>query len=458
VRPAAPPPTNAVLLCFPWATQAAYTGSPASNQRHQSLYDSADWDRLRKVSLERPLDHISISLVDGRIDTVAYPFFVYKLLVDNGFHVDACTSFDLHSDPTLLNGYQLFISAGHDEYWSKEMRDRVESFVASGKNAAFFSANVCWWQVRFEDPSPEYPGGKTMVCFKSAAEDPKAAADGVHATGNFSSAPTTRPENSLTGVSFRRGGVPNGSVFVVKRTGTSPYDFFRNTNPPLRVGSTFGANTVDAGEVDGAALPDPPADPPVPTTLDGTPSTFVILATADTRTGTPGGWATLGYYTNVGTVFTAASIRWARMLDPSNRDPNNPVQADQIATITKNVVSTLSSSLINSAITFPSPTPVPTDWQHVPTDATGGMVAIAGSFSGHLFLIAFAQSFLLRRDPEVLTSAQVFSTTRIPTSTLSDATAMTTDYYSKNLYVRKASVIQRHSTDPTDGSDWETLF
>ena len=29
----------------------------------------------------------------------------------------------------------MFISVGHDEYWSSEMRDRVEAFVKAGGNA-----------------------------------------------------------------------------------------------------------------------------------------------------------------------------------------------------------------------------------------------------------------------------------------------------------------------------------
>ena len=46
------------------------------------------------------------------------------------------------------------------------MRDAVEAFIAGGGNAAFFSGNTCWWQVRFEDDW-------AMVCFKYRAdEDP----------------------------------------------------------------------------------------------------------------------------------------------------------------------------------------------------------------------------------------------------------------------------------------------
>ena len=48
----------------------------------------------------------------------------------------------------LLERYRLLVSVGHDEYWSKEMRDNVENFAASGGHVVFLSGNVCWFQVR----------------------------------------------------------------------------------------------------------------------------------------------------------------------------------------------------------------------------------------------------------------------------------------------------------------------
>ncbi len=57
------------------------------------------------------------------------------------------------------------MSVGHDEYWSWGMRDALESFIAGGGNAAFFSGNSVCWQVRYEND------GATMVCFKSSYQD-----------------------------------------------------------------------------------------------------------------------------------------------------------------------------------------------------------------------------------------------------------------------------------------------
>src|SRR5207247_2602851 len=43
-----------------------------------------------------------------------------------------------------------FLSVGHDEYWSPQMRTNVAAARNGGVNLGFFSANVCWWQIHFD--------------------------------------------------------------------------------------------------------------------------------------------------------------------------------------------------------------------------------------------------------------------------------------------------------------------
>jgi hypothetical protein len=80
--------------------------------------------------------------------------------------VEWATLVDLHQDPKLLDAYDMVVSTGHAEYFSQEMYDRLQAFIARGGNAAFFSGNNCWWRIRIED------AGDTMVCYKKAAFDP----------------------------------------------------------------------------------------------------------------------------------------------------------------------------------------------------------------------------------------------------------------------------------------------
>lgn len=56
----------------------------------------------------------------------------------NGITLGYATSSDLDASGELLEGYPAYISVGHDEYWSKGMRDAVETYVDEGGNAVFF--------------------------------------------------------------------------------------------------------------------------------------------------------------------------------------------------------------------------------------------------------------------------------------------------------------------------------
>jgi hypothetical protein len=79
------------------------------------------------------------------------------------------------------------------------MRDSVERFVANGGNVAFFSGNVCRWQVRVEN------NNRTMVCYRyRVADDPLAGTDNERVTVNWYAAPVDRPGNRMTGVDSRK--------------------------------------------------------------------------------------------------------------------------------------------------------------------------------------------------------------------------------------------------------------
>ena len=106
--------------------------------------------------------------------------------------------------------YGLYLSIGHDEYWSGPMRDTVEGFIGRGGNAAFFSGNTAFWQVRHEDPTGSDGDGPaaTMVGYKGFFKrDPVYDTDRqAELTTIWSDHLLERPENHMTGVSFSRGG------------------------------------------------------------------------------------------------------------------------------------------------------------------------------------------------------------------------------------------------------------
>lgn len=115
------------------------------------------------------------------------------------------TSKDASSEahPEVLDDASLYLSVGHDEYWSRGMRDTVEAFIARGGNAAFFSGNTSLWQVRIEGDDHD-----VMVGYEGFFKDDPLMVTGrePEVTTFWSDVVVGRPENHMTGVTFTRGG------------------------------------------------------------------------------------------------------------------------------------------------------------------------------------------------------------------------------------------------------------
>lgn len=289
-----------------------------------------------------------------------------------GFEVGVCTNDDLEAHPEVLEGARLYLSVGHDEYWSRGMRDAVEGFIASGGNAAFFSGNTSLWQVRVEGAERD-----VMVGYKGFfKDDPVMGTDREReATTFWSDVVVGRPENEMTGVSFTRGGYHRIGRNVA--AGLGGYTVYRPGHwifegTGLDYGDVLGADATIVGyECDGCSFTFRDGLP-FATGEDGTPATFEILGLTPTqhftRESAPRrprpeepseleyiaarvfgtrdpeaverirhGHAVLGAYTNSAgaTVVTSGSTDWAHGL--AARDP-------QVERITRNVLSRLGAA------------------------------------------------------------------------------------------------------------------
>jgi hypothetical protein len=199
-----------------------------------------------------------------------------------GFAIDVAISQDLVGRPEVLDGHALFLSVGHDEYWSWEMRDALDGFVAGGGNAAIFSGNTCFWQVRFGDDL------RGMTCFKYRVdEDPVlGTAEERLLTGPWSDGRVGRPETSTIGLTFTRGGYSRYGLGVPGASGAYTVScpghwVFEGTG--LAYGDALGLDdSIVAYEVDGCELAMLDGLP-VPTHEDGAPSSLEVLATAPAR-------------------------------------------------------------------------------------------------------------------------------------------------------------------------------
>ncbi len=280
----------------------------------------------------------------------------------NGIELDFATSQDLDAEADLLDGYECYVSIGHDEYWSKNMRDHVETWVESGGKAVFFSGNTSFWQIRYEEDRSRVVGYKLDL-----EGDPVFGTDRERSLSTMWSDPLVgRPENHMTGVSFTRGGYarlrnsPRGSGgYTIWRP-----DHWAFEGLDLVSGDIIGANPPVIGyECDGCELTIKNGRP-VATGADETPPQFEVLGTApahlwETREGDSGmpdsyvgelnwvaqrlggadteeirekfahGRAVMGSFAKgKGEVFTSGCTDWAYGLDDAS-----------VARVTKNILS-----------------------------------------------------------------------------------------------------------------------
>ena len=114
-----------------------------------------------------------------------------------------------HAAARCCINHKVFLSVGHDEYWSGSQRANVEAARDAGVNLAFFSGNEVFWKTRWE---PSIDGtntpNRTLVSYKEthfddAPTDPVAEWTGTWRDPRFSPpADGGRPENALTGQLF----------------------------------------------------------------------------------------------------------------------------------------------------------------------------------------------------------------------------------------------------------------
>jgi hypothetical protein len=161
------------------------------------------------VSYNRPWE--GSFAVDGGASYLWYAEYqMIYWLEKNGYNVSYTSEANVDQNGALLKNHKIFMSSGHDEYWSEGQRANVESALSSGVNLAFFSGNEMFWKTRW-GPSTEGANTpyRTLTSYKethfNAPVDPQ---DPPTWTGSWRdprfSPPANggKPENALTGQFF----------------------------------------------------------------------------------------------------------------------------------------------------------------------------------------------------------------------------------------------------------------
>ncbi len=217
-----------------------------------SLYVGNPAGRAYKVSYNRPFTTRGTGSEDW-VFNAEYP--MVRFLEANGYDVTYFSGADSDRRGSLIKNHKIFLSSGHDEYWSGPQRANVEAARDAGVNLAFFSGNEVFWKTRWEN-SIDSSGTpyRTLVSYKethadavidpldpptttASWRDPRFGPPASTADGN-------RPENGLTGTIFK---VNSGTLAMTVPAADGKMRFWRNTsvaNQAAGATATLTAGTV----------------------------------------------------------------------------------------------------------------------------------------------------------------------------------------------------------------------
>src|SRR5947209_6686116 len=128
------------VVVTPDATYEAYNdwGGSSLYDTDNSLFGESDGQsKAVKVSFDRPYSQEA-----GSSQVLIFEASAIHWLERQGYDLSYISNVDLDKDPAQLLHHKAYISIGHDEYWTKAMRDGVENARDSGEGLAFLGATV----------------------------------------------------------------------------------------------------------------------------------------------------------------------------------------------------------------------------------------------------------------------------------------------------------------------------
>ncbi len=169
-----------------------------------NLYFSVEGERASAVSYNRPFVTREPNFASGPQDYiwgVEYP--AIRWLEQNGYDINYISGIDVARDGDQLLNSEIFLSVGHDEYWSPEQRANVEAARDAGVNLSFWTGNeVYWkteWQTSIDGSGTPY---RTMVLYKEVKSDADLDPTNTSSTWRDPVYGPGQPENALVGNLF----------------------------------------------------------------------------------------------------------------------------------------------------------------------------------------------------------------------------------------------------------------
>ncbi len=117
------------------------------------------------VSYNRPFLTRNGGTITDFVFYAEYPLI--RFLESQGYATTYISGIDTDRNPAVLSGRKVFISVGHDEYYSLPSVNALSSARDAGLNLMFLSGNEVYWKTRF---GPSIDGSntpyRTLICYK----------------------------------------------------------------------------------------------------------------------------------------------------------------------------------------------------------------------------------------------------------------------------------------------------
>ncbi|POH68340.1 hypothetical protein C3B59_06520 [Cryobacterium zongtaii] len=304
-----------------WQAYNTYGGS--------DFYQGADNGRAYKVSYNRPV--ATRGGIDGRDFYFSNEYPAVRFLEKNGYDVSYFSGVDTDRFGASLKNHEVFLSVGHDEYWSGAQRKNVEAARDAGVNLQFLSGNEVYWRTRYE-PSADSSATayRTLVSYKETWSqrkiDPSAEWTGTWRDPRFASSANGGglPENGLTGTQYQSN---YSDLPVTVSAAEGKTRLWRNTGLSSLAAGTSAAlapHTVGYESNEDIDNGFRPAGLIRLSTTTGSVPEYLTDFGNTVRQGTTTHHVTLYKAPSGALVFSAGSVQWTWGLDREHDGPGAP--------------------------------------------------------------------------------------------------------------------------------------
>jgi hypothetical protein len=207
-----------------WHAYNTYGGS--------DFYAGGANGRAYKVSYNRPFN--TRGSAGGRDFYFGAEYAGVRFLERNGYDVSYMAGVDSDRRGNLIRNHKVFLSVGHDEYWSGAQRANMTAARDAGVNLQFLAGNEGYWRARYEaSADSSRTAYRTLVTYKetwaNAKIDPNAQWTGTWRDPRFASRANGggMPENELIGTAYM---VNFSDLALTVQQAEGRYRLWRNTS------------------------------------------------------------------------------------------------------------------------------------------------------------------------------------------------------------------------------------